>query len=294
MNLRDLPPPAALRAFAALAEAGSVTGAGNALGVTHAAVSQQIRALEDHLGAALVTRAGRSIALTEAGEELATAVTGGFALIGDAVARITGAGADRAVQVSVTPMFAAKWLMPRLAGFRRRHPEVELMINPTSQRVELRPGGIDIAVRHGDGRWPGLSVEMLLPSDFVIVASPTLLGNARIHKPADLLGYDWLQEVGTEEVLDWLRSEGVTQAKVRSLTHLPGNLLIEAARAGEGVAATARALIEDDIAAGRMRVLFERHESVQGYHIVTRPGALRPSAAAFARWLRGQKSAQPV
>jgi len=293
MNLRDLPPPATLRAFAALAEAGSMTGAGAALGVTHAAVSQQIRALEDHLGATLVRRQGRSVTLTEAGEELAVAVTGAFALMGDAVARISGRGAARPVQVSVTPMFAANWLMPRLATFRRRHPEVELMINPTSQLVELRPGGIDIAIRHGRGNWPGLSVELLLPSDFVVAAAPEVIGDADIRRPEDLLRFDWLQETGTDEVFEWLKSEGVTAARVKSLTHLPGNLLVEALRRGEGVAGTSRAMIEEDVAAGRLKILFDRGKGREGYHVVTRPAPLRPPAAAFARWLHAQKVEKP-
>lgn len=279
-----------LRAFAALAEAGSVTAAGEALGVTHAAISQQLRALEAHLGVALVERRGRSVRLTEAGEELGVAVTGGFALIGDAVARITGRGEGRPVQITTTPMFAAHWLMPRLAGFRQRHPEVELMLNPSPQVVPLGPGGVDIAIRHGRGDWPGVEAEMLIPSEYVIVAAPALVGGRRIEQPQDLLDLPWLQEVGTQEVDEWLTGQGVTQARVRVRSHLPGNFVLEAARRGEGVAATTRALIEEDLAAGTLKVLFNRGPASEGYHIVTRPGPLRPPAATFRKWLRAQKT----
>ncbi|MFY0633946.1 MAG: LysR family transcriptional regulator [Vannielia sp.] len=291
MTLRDLPPPAMLRAYAALAEAGSVTAAGEALGVTHAAISQQVRALEAHLGVALVERRGRSVGLTEAGEELAVAVTGGFALISDAVARISGQGEGRPVQVTTTPMFAAYWLMPRLAGFRERFPEVELMLNPSPHRLPLAPGGVDIAIRHGKGDWAGVDSELLVPSEYVIVAAPELVQGRRIAQPQDLLGLPWLQELGTNEVDEWLASQGVTEARTRVQTHLPGNFVLEAARRGEGLAATTRALIEEDLATGALTVLFNRGQVEEGYFIVTRPGPLRASAAKFARWLRAQKPA---
>ncbi|MBY6049110.1 LysR family transcriptional regulator [Vannielia litorea] len=290
MPLRDLPPPAMLRAFAALAEAGSVTAAGVALGVTHAAISQQIRALEAHLGVALVERRGRSVQLTDAGEELGAAVSGGFALIGDAVARITGQGEGRPVQITTTPMFAAYWLMPRLAGFRQRFPEVELMLNPSPHLVPLTPGGVDIAIRHGAGNWPSVETELLLPSEYVIVAAPELVEGRKIAEPQDLLDLPWLQELGTNEVDDWLASHGVTEARARLHSHLPGNFVLEAARRGEGLAATTRALIEEDIAARTLKVLFSRDTMNEGYHIVTRPGPLRPPAAKLKKWLRAQKS----
>ncbi len=279
-----------LRAFAALAQAGTVTGAGDALGVTHAAISQQVRALEDHLGVALVERRGRSVQLTEAGEELGAAVTGGFALIGDAVARITGRGQGRPVQITTTPMFAAHWLMPRLAQFRQRHPDVELMLNPSPQLVTLSPGGVDIAIRHGKGDWPGVEVELLIPSEYVIVAAPELVEGRVISEPQDLLELPWLQELGTNEVDEWLASQGVTEARAKLHAHLPGNFVLEAARRGEGLAATTRALIEEDLEAGTLKVLFNRGLAAEGYHIVTRPGPLRPAAAKFRTWLRAQKT----
>ncbi|QDC08311.1 LysR family transcriptional regulator [Oceanicola sp. D3] len=291
MPLRDLPPPAMLRAFAALAEAGSITAAGEALGVTHAAISQQIRALESHLGVALVQRDGRSVRLTEAGEELGAAVSGGFALIGDAVTRITGQGEGRPVQITTTPMFAAHWLMPRLAGFRERFPEVELMLNPSPQLATLSPGGVDIAIRHGKGDWPGVVTEMLIASEYVIVAAPELLAGRKIGRAEDLLELPWLQEFGTNEVDEWLKSQGVTEARAKLHSHLPGNFLLDAARRGEGVAATTRALIEEDIEAGTLTVLFNRGPVAEGYHIVTRPGPLRPPAAKFVKWLRAHKTA---
>ena len=133
MNWRSLPSLGALRAFAALAEGGSFAAAGTALNVSHAAVSQRVRALEDKLGVALVRREGRRAVPTREGERLAAALEAAFADIRRAVDELTGADATRALQISTTPAFAMRWLMPRLSEFRHEHPEVELMLNPTTE-----------------------------------------------------------------------------------------------------------------------------------------------------------------
>ena len=291
MNWRRLPPLHALRAFAALAEHGSLSAAGTALNVSHAAIGQQVRALETHLGLRLVEKSGRGLALTPAGARLADTLTGAFAAIGREVEEITGADADRPLQVSTTPTFAANWLLPRIADFHGRHPEIDVMLNPTPQLVALEPGGIDIAIRFGRGGWPGLDSAQLMATDLAIVASRSLIGDRDISTPVELLDYPWLQELGTTEVTDWLKRMGVTEGRVRTMTHVPGNLVLDGVRRGTGISATTRAFIEDDIAAGRLRVLFEEPQPGSGYHIVTRPGVLRPSAKAFAAWLRRQAAA---
>jgi len=288
MELRNLPPMAALRAFAALAQSGSMTRAGAALNVSHAAISQHVRGLEDHIGVKLIARDGRRVALTPQGADLAEAVTAGFQRIGEAVERLSGADAARPLQITTTPMFAASWLMPRIGSFRRRHPDIDLMLNPTPDVVDLRLGGIDAAVRYGSGNWPGLEAELLVQSDSVIVAARNLLGDRKIRAPADLLDFPWLQELGTDEALTWLRAQGVTQGRVASMIHLPGNLLIDGLRRGDGVAATARAFIEEDIRDGRLDVLFDRNPGAEGYYLVTRPGVARPALRGFQRWIRDE------
>lgn len=292
MKWLTLPPLTALRAFGALAETRSITAVGQALNVSHAAVSQQIRALEKHLDLQLITRVGRGVALTEPGRRLAEAVTGGFAMIEQRIAELTDADADRPVQLSITPAFAASWLMPRISDFRHHHPEIDLMLNPTASIVELAPGGVDVAVRFGRGDWPGLEASLLIECNFAIVAARSLIGTARIEDPAELLDYPWLQELGTTEVDDWLRQHGVTSGRTKSTTHLPGNLLLEGLRRGDGISATARAFLEDDIAAGRLVVLFEDQVPGAGYYIVTRPGIQRPAVRAVTKWLRRQAAGQ--
>ncbi|MDJ0628033.1 MAG: LysR family transcriptional regulator [Rhodobacter sp.] len=286
--LRTLPPLAQLRAFAALAETGAMSAAGSLLNVSHAAISQQVRSLEAHLGTRLVVKDGRSVALTPEGERLGQTLANAFGAIAREIDMLTGADADRPLQLTTTPMFASGWLMPRIADFHARHPDTELMVNPSPGLSDPSPGGFDFAIRYGHGDWPGLEAELLVESDFLIMASRRLIGDRDITDPRDLLEFPWLQELGTNEVDDWLRQHGVTEARVKSLTHLPGNLLLDGLRAGQGIAATSRTFVKDDIARGDLRILFTDANSGTGYFIVTPPGVQRPKARDFIRWLRRQ------
>ncbi|HAW45736.1 MAG TPA: LysR family transcriptional regulator [Roseovarius sp.] len=287
MDWHTLPSLTALRAFAALAETGSTAAAGARLNVSHAAVSQQVRQLEAHLGVALVDRSGRQSRLTAEGRDLADALSLGFGAIARAVEALTGADAERPLQISTTPSFAAYWLMPCLSEFRQAHPQIDLMIDPTPRLVEMEPGGIDIAVRYGTGHWPGLEAELLFRSPIVAVAAPHLVEDKRIDCPADLADLPWLQEFGTNEASDWLRRRGVVKERAAGLVQVPGNLLLDGLRNGQGVAVTVREWVRQDITSGRLRLLFEDQEEA-GYHVVTRPGVLRPPAKAFVTWLRRQ------
>lgn len=289
----SLPPLATLRAFAAFAESGSVTGAGARLNVSHAAISQQLRALEAHLGLALVDRSGRSLVLTAEGRRLAGAVADGFGGIARELALLTGAEADRPVQITTTPAFAAGWLMPRLADFRARQPGISLMIDASPELRPLGHGGIDIALRYGHGDWPGTESRLVLQTPVVVVAAPSLVGTGPITAVADLVDFPWLQELGTTEATGFLTRHGVAHNARRGLTSLPGNLMLDAVRDGQGVAVIARAFIEADIAAGRLRLLFQDDDR-EGYFLVTLPGVLRPPVKAFATWVIRQARPQPM
>lgn len=286
MSLRSLPPLAQLRAFAALAETGSMSAAGVLLNVSHAAVSQQVRALEAHLGLQLTARDGRGLALTPDGARLGQTLTDSFGAMAREVEFLTGADAERPLQITTTPMFAAGWLMPRIGGFRQAHPDIDLMLNPTAARVALEPGGIDLAIRFGTGSWAGLESDLLFHTDFVIAAARSLIGNRKISRPDELLDFPWLQEIGTTETNDWLHARGVTAGRVKSLTQMPGNLVLDGLRAGQGIVAVTRGFIEPDLARGDVVVLFEDEERGFGYFLLHRPGVLRPAARAFANWLR--------
>jgi len=288
MDWRSLPPLSALRAFAALAETGSFTRAGAALNVSHAAISQQVRALEERLGVTLLSRDGRRGALSPEGERLAAALDTAFLGIARAVDELTGGDALRPLQVTTTPAFAMRWLMPRLSDFRHEHPEIELMLNPSALKVELSPGGVDLAIRYGRGDWRGLDAELLVPTTYVLVAAPSLIGERRIADHGDVLDLPWMQELGTTEISAWLRDHGVIADRKPNVIHLPGHLVLEAVRNGDGVSLSTRVNVEQDLAAGRLVVLFEETEPGLGYYIVTRPGVQRPALKTFVAWLRRQ------
>ncbi|TMM52904.1 LysR family transcriptional regulator [Sulfitobacter sabulilitoris] len=291
MDWRSLPPLSALRAFAAFAEAGNVVDAGVALGVSHAAISQQLRTLETHLDVALLDRTGRALRLTAAGDQLANALRAGFAAMIQAAQEATGARDARALQISATPTFAASWLMPRLPRFRALHPDIDLMLNPTPQIVTLSADGIDVAIRYGAGPFAGLEAEPLLQSPMVVVAAPSLVGDAPITSPEDLRAFPWLEEFGTTESSNWLRRQGVGGGIAKGLMQVPGNLLLDGARDGQGIAVTIRAFVEPDLQAGRLKLLFTEDRPDAGYHIVTRSGVPRQALRDFLRWLRRERDA---
>lgn len=290
INWIGLPPFAALRAFAAYAESGSLTEAGTRLNVTHAAISQQIRGLEERLGIKLLERNGPRTALSLEGQRLALALEQGFETIASAIDELTGADAARPVQVSVTPTFASFWLMPRLADLRARHPEISLMIDASPGLRQMRSGELDVAIRHGLGDWDGIEAEFLLSSPIAVVAAPSLVGEGEISGPEELTRYHWLHETGVNEASKWLAQHGVTQGLAAGATALPGNMVVEAARLGQGVAILSLPFIADDVAAGRLRLLF-KDEHDKGYYIITRPGVQRAAVRTFLRWLRRQKVA---
>ncbi len=278
---------AGLRAFEAAARNLGYSSAGRELNITHAAVAQQVRALETHLGVKLAERAGRGIALTPAGQTLSAGLTEGFGTVADTLRALSAAQANRPVHVTMTPCFAVSWFLPRMQLFTQSHPDVDLMVNPTPDLVVLDGTSCDVAIRFGTGDWPGLESEPLVPSNFVIVAAPSLLKGRKITEPSDLLSFHWLQELGTDEVAQWLAGRGLTLPRETHITNLPGYMLLGALREGQGVAATARVFVEGDLADGRLIALFEvTGGSPTAYHLVWRPGRQRPALKAFLRWIR--------
>lgn len=287
MNWLKLPPLNGLRAFSAVAETGSFSLAAGRLNVTHAAVSQQVRLLEDRLGTPLVTRVGRGIELTEEGIALARDLEVGFATIGRGVERLTDSLANRPVQITMSPAFAVEWLLPRMAAFQQSNPDITLMLNPTADLVELKPGGVDIAIRYRDKRRPVSDVEPLLLSDMVLIGAPELVAGRDLSDPASLMDLPWLQELGTNEAAEWLTYHGVVQDRPLVVHQMPGNLIMNAVRRGDGITYSSRAFFQEDIDAGRIVELFS--EKLFGvYYVETRPGVLRPAVRTFVNWLRLQ------
>jgi LysR family glycine cleavage system transcriptional activator len=289
MNWIEFPPLNALRAFLTLYQTGTMALAGAALNVSHAAVSQQVKALESHLGLTLLDRTGRRVEFTPQGVQLAQVLEQSFGAIEAKIGDLTRQEDDRPLQISATSSFASNWLLPRLTDFRMRHPEVNLMINPTAEIQKLEPGGIDAALRYCDGNQPDLEAHLIVASPIVVVAAPELVGDGPVTRET-LNRMPWVQELGTNEATDYLASQGVGQDARVGLTSLPGNMVIEAARTGQAAAVVARAIVLPEINSGRLRVL---HQDTQGkgYYLVTRPGPQRDALRVFSRWIRRQGKA---
>jgi LysR family glycine cleavage system transcriptional activator len=285
---RTLPSLTALRAFAATAELRSFSQAARALNVTHAAVAQQVRALEDHFGKSLVQRDGRGVSLTVDGEQLAQALGEGFALMQRGVEALRAGEVDRPVRVTLTASFAAQWLMPRLRDFWEKHPDIGLSLHPDNRVVDLHRERMDLAIRYGNGDWPGVEASYLASARLVIAGAPSLIGDRQDLSPADMAGMDWILSRNWPEQDNYLRHLGIDPLSL-SATDFPGEeLAIAAARQGLGLVVESMALIEADVAEGRLRVVHESREKLPAYFLVTLPGPQRAAARAFLKWLRSQ------
>lgn len=284
---RTLPPLTALRAFAATAELRSFSRAARVLNVTHAAVAQQVRALEDHLARPLVHREGRGVGLTADGEKLAEALGEGFAAMIRGVEALRAGEADRPVRVTLTASFAAQWLMPRLKGFWDRHPDIGLSLHPDARVMDLRRERMDLAIRYGNGDWPGVEATWLAPARLVIAGAPALTGE-RDLTIEDLRRMDWVLSPNWPEQDSYLRSLGLDPATLSRTDIDSDDLAIAAARQGLGLVVESLALVEADVAEGRLRLVHERAETLPAYFIVNPPGQQRAAARAFLGWLKSQ------
>ena len=289
MSWSNLPSLNSLRAFAAVAETGSYSQAGALLNVTHAAISQQVRALEERLSIALLVREGRGIRLTAEGLALARDLDSGFTTIKRGVEALVESSARQPVQLSTSPAFAMEWLMPRIQDFQNQYPDIPLMLNPTSKVVELKPGGFDLAIRYRDKRKSDTPVTAVLTSDMIVIGAPSLVDGRKIDDPAMLMEMPWLQELGTNEVADWFGYRGVKLERPLMTHQMPGNLIMQAVRRGDGITYTARAFFESEIQSGQMKVLFSE-PAFGTYYIVTSPGPLRASVKAAVNWLKQQSN----
>ncbi|SFI06077.1 LysR substrate-binding domain-containing protein [Albimonas pacifica] len=289
-----LPSLTALRAFEAAARTLSFSEAGREMNVSHAAVAQSVRKLEAELGRPLLRRAGRGLALTADGALLARGVTEGFDRIRATLEAFEEEDAARPVRVTLTPNFAVGFLIPRLGGFRRAHPEVQLDIDPSARVVDLAEERMDLAIRYGAGGWPGVESRLLVPSPRIITAAPSLIAGREVRRYEDLAAFPWLQEQGTEEMTRWLAEKGVTGLHGVGGAYLPGYMIHPALLDGQGVALSGKVFVQADLDAGRLVKLFEDEDpdGRLGYHIVRRPGPERPGVQAFTRWLR-REAARP-
>ena len=294
-----------MRSFEAAARHLSFTRAAAELGVTPAAVSSQMRSLEDQMGVALFQRTSRTVRLTRAGRTLQAAVAEALDLVAAAVRRIeVEAPGRRALAVTTSASFAAKWLVPRLDRFRRLQPEAELRIDVSDRLVDLAREGIDVGIRFGTGDYPGLVADWLFEEEVFPVCSPDLLAGASpLRRPGDLrhhalLHVDWQGAPGEPwpDWRSWLLAagvEGVDAARGVRFSHTMS--AVQAALAGQGVALGTTSLVADDLAAGRLVRPFDlalKGPPRLAYHLVApRGSADRPLVRAFRDWVLAETRA---
>jgi len=253
--IRRLPPLNALRTFEAAARHESFTRAAHELAVTQGAVSQQIKALEAELGVRLFNREHQKLTITETGRQY-------HAVVRDALDRIAF-GTERLVQrqtsgvltVSTSPDFAAKWLVHRLSRFAESHGEIDLRVSATMHHVDFTREDVDVAVRHGDGRWVGLDAVRLSDEEQLFpVCSPRLIaGRGHKSKPSDLLKFPLLHLDSRRDWSRWFEAAGLPDAKPKhGLVMNRASMLIDAAVDGQGVALARTTLAAQDLISGRL------------------------------------------
>jgi LysR family transcriptional regulator, glycine cleavage system transcriptional activator len=288
-----LPPLNALRAFEAVSRLRSMKAAAGELNVTPGAVSQLVRRLEDSLGVKLFRRLNRTLVPTELGHEYFLSLRGAFRQIGDATRRLDTAAAAGALTISAPPAFAASWLVPRLGRFRERHPAINLRIVTTRALADFRTDGVDVAIRHGLGRYRALRSDRVAGIDLIPVCSPGFLaaiGAAGLLAGRDLARLPLLHDGERQEWALWFQAQGIDDV-ARDVAAGPSfddqMLLIRAAATGQGIALVTEALVRSELACGTLvRAVDSAWPQEFAYWLVCpEETAKQPKIAAFRGWL---------
>jgi len=308
-----LPSLNALRVFEAAARHLSFKEAANELSITQAAVSHQIKGLEEYLGVELFRRAGRGVQLTEAARACLPRLREGFDSIAAAVETMRERAAETDLLITAPPVFTARWLMPRLADFAKREPKIELRVFASSKMVDagaldsptlvsgldLREDVSGVEIHLGVGHYPGYRADHLFGVSMTAVANPDVVkGKPPLRTPADLAHQTLLHDDAMELVaggnawLRWLQNAGVADRVDAS--HGPrfsSNILaLEAASQKLGVALALRPLVDADLQSGRLCAPFEVEMKPQSAYYLVCPEVVadRPAVAAFRKWLLEQ------
>ena len=283
-----LPPLNALKAFEAAARHQSFTKAAEELFVTQGAVSHQVKALEAELAIKLFNRERQRLIITEAGRDY-------LAVVRDALDRIA-VGTERLLQrqsagvltISTSPDFAAKWLVHRLGHFAEAHAGIDLRVSATTHHVDFAREDVDMAVRHGDGNWPGLDAVQLSSEQLFAICSPKLLSGRRLGKPLDILKFPLIHLDSRADWTKWLRMAGMSDDNAR---HGPvlnrASMVIDAAINGQGVALARTTLAAWDLLNGRLVRPFSEALRLSKTYWIVCPKATSnvPKIVTFRDWL---------
>ena len=289
-------PLSTLTAFRAVAEIENLRAAAGVLHLTHSAVSQQIRGLEERLGFALFERRGRRVVLNPAGQALLRSVQAALALLDDGVhaAAAAAGGEAQRLRVTVLPSFANRWLLPRIGRWRDRHPQVALEIDASMHVVDLQREGFHAAVRQGVGPWAGLHSERLFEQPpIIVVGSPSAARRLSGAQPEALAREPLLGD--SDLWRDWFEAAGFRTSVRTVAVFNDAGLMLQAAEQNLGLALSRELLAADALRDGRLVRLspvWIRHAEAQPYHLVYAP-ALRDwlPLVAFREWLHEEVTA---
>lgn len=293
----SLPPLKSLRAFEAAARNLSISRAAEELHVTPAAVSQQIKLLEAHLGVPLFRRLTRALALTEAGQAALPPLREAFDKLHESLRRVEALQESGLLTISVSPSLCEKWLLPRLERFRSLHPEYELRIDATDRLADFTRDGVDLALRYGRGRYPGLQADCILTDVAFPVCAPQLLDGATpLRKPEDLrrhnlIHVEWeIEGQAAPNWRMWLHAAGVEGVDLsRGFRFGMEHMALSAAIEGQGVALATASLVADDLAAGRLVRPFSKEIEVETafryYLVYPAEKADHARTVAFRNWV---------
>jgi LysR family transcriptional regulator, glycine cleavage system transcriptional activator len=286
--LRRLPPLNALKAFEAAARNESFTRAAEELCVTQGAVSHQVKALEATLGIKLFNREPQRLAVTKAGKDYLAVIRDAFDRIAVGTERMVQRRNSGSLSVSMSPDFAAKWLVHRLDRFAERHPGIDLRISAAMAQVDFAREEMDLAVRHGDGNWGGLEATRLCSERLFAVCSPALItGHNRLLAPSDILKFSILHLENSDAWSRWFGAAGIDGAQaVHGPTLNRASMLIDAAVNGQGIALARTTLAAWDLINGRLVRPFDISLRLpNSYWIVCPKAAALPKIATFRAWM---------
>ena len=288
-------PLASIRVFEAAARLKSFTRAAQELGMTQAAVSWQIKALEGRLGQSLFRRLPREVQPTEGGERLSRAATEAMTLLRRAVSDLTEAD-EHILSITTLATLATQWLAPRLGGFQLANPGLAVRLDTNPALRDLYRESFDVGIRSGHGDWPGLESQMLMPSVFTPLCSPAMAERLALAEPGDLIE---APRIGMEkEWAAWFAAAGVATPS-RAAARLTADyqvLEVAAALGDQGVALASPILFAREIRAGLLVRPFRQTVSFQaGYFLVWPEGRGRsPKIKRFREWLMAQADADPM
>ncbi len=288
--LRPQLPLNALRAFEAAARHQNLTRAADELCVSQAALSHQIKALEERLGTILFQRLPRGVALTDEGAALLPVLTEAFDRIGLSLDRLAGGDTREVLTVGVVGTFAIGWLLARLPAFAAAHPDIDLRVSTHNNRADLAGEGLDMAIRFGDGDWPGEICTPLWPTPFAPVCAPALA--EMLRQPRDLAHVPLLRSFRADEWPRWLATAGLTGLQARGPQFDSSLTLASAVSRGAGVALLPLAMFEHELAAGRLLQPFAQTLDLGRYWLTRLRSRREAEAAARLRqWLLAEGGA---